>query len=119
MSYQQLSVWIKATDLAVSVYQATVDGPLSKDFGLRDQIRRSAVSIPSNIAEGEERESPRDSIRFHFIAKASAAELTTQLIIAEKIGVLDMKITTVLLSRLDEISRMLRGLIQAKEAKLK
>ena len=80
--FEELKVWQKAKDLAVLIYKITSDGKLSKDFGLRDQIRRSAVSIASNIAEGDERETDKESVRFFYIAKGSLAELRTQLMIA-------------------------------------
>ncbi len=67
--YRNLVVWQKAKDLAVTVYRISNVGELSKDFGLRDQIRRSAVSIPSNIAEGDERDTDRDAVRFFYVAK--------------------------------------------------
>ena len=63
-----------------------------KDFGLRDQARRSAVSVPSNIAEGDERDTDKDSVRFFFIAKGSLAELRTQMEIAYRIGYIDENI---------------------------
>lgn len=84
--FQELLVWQKARDLAVAVYKETAEGAFTRDYGLRDQIRRSAVSIPSNIAEGDERDSDKDAIRFFYIAKGSLAELQTQLEIAQLIG---------------------------------
>jgi four helix bundle protein len=84
--FEDLEVWRSAMELSVKIYTLTMKSPLEKDFGLRDQIRRSAVSIPSNIAEGDERNSNPDSIRHFKIAKGSLAELRTQLMIAHKIG---------------------------------
>ena len=83
-SFENLDVWRRGCELAVLVYRST-NG--SRDFGLRDQMRRAAVSIPSNIAEGYER-TGKDVARFLSIAKDSAAELRTQALIAEKVGVL-------------------------------
>lgn len=80
--FKELIVWQRAKDLAVMVYKVTEKGALSRDFGLRDQIRRSAVSIASNLAEGDERDTDKESIRFFYIAKGSAAELRTQIQIA-------------------------------------
>jgi four helix bundle protein len=80
--FKELTVWQKAKDLAVTIYRLTEDGRLGKDFGLRDQIRRSAVSIASNLAEGDERGTDKEAVRFFFIAKGSVAELRTQLQIA-------------------------------------
>ena len=62
--FKELKVWQKAKDLAVDIYKLTMQGEISKDFGLRDQIRRSAVSVASNIAEGDERDTDKESVRF-------------------------------------------------------
>ena len=84
MSYfEELKVWQKAVDLAVKVYEITRKDPFSKDFGLCDQMRRSSVSISSNIAEGDQLESDKSSIRHLKIAKGSTAELYTQAIISK------------------------------------
>ncbi len=106
-SFEELEVWKRACRVAVDVYEALKD---CKDYGLRDQITRAAVSIASNIAEGAERSSIPDFIRFLNIAKGSAAELRTQLYIAQRIGVLDRKIQTELTEELKQISAMLQGL---------
>jgi four helix bundle protein len=87
--FEDLEVWQIAMELSVKVYKLTIKSPLEKDFSLKDQIRRSAVSIPSNIAEGDERNSNPDSIRHFRIAKGSLAEIRTQLKIAFEIGYLD------------------------------
>jgi len=84
--FEELDVWRLSKELAVKIYLLTLNTPLKNDFGLRDQIRRCAVSIPSNIAEGDERNSNPDSIRHFRIAKGSLAELRTQLMIAHEIG---------------------------------
>jgi four helix bundle protein len=77
--FKELEVWRSSMDLAVKVYKLTSSTPLEKDFGLRDQIRRSAISVPSHIAEEDERNSNPDSIRHFRIAKGSLAEIRTQL----------------------------------------
>src|SRR4030042_6627463 len=87
--FQDLIVWQKARDLAVKIYKISMTGGLGRDFGLRDQIRRSAVSIASNLAEGDERETDKESVRFFFIAKGSLAELRTQIRIAYAIGYME------------------------------
>jgi four helix bundle protein len=84
-NYRKLTIWADGIDFATKVYFHLSS---SKDFGLKDQITRSAVSIASNIAEGAERDSDADFVRFLRIAKASAAECRTQMIIARNIGVL-------------------------------
>ena len=88
--YRGLRVWQRAKELAVIIYKLTSTGPLSRDFGLRDQMRRAAVSIASNIAEGDERDTNKDSVRFLYMAKGSLAELRTQLEIARDIGALEL-----------------------------
>ena len=80
-NFHKLRVWQLAKDLAVKIYKMTRQKEFSKDFGLKDQIQRSAVSIPSNISEGDELDSNKQSIHYFYIAKGSAAELLTQIII--------------------------------------
>ena len=113
-NFQELKVWQKAKDLAVYVYKVSREGKFSKDFGLRDQIRRAAVSIPSNIAEGDELDSDKQSIRFFYIAKGSSAEVLTQAIIAKEIGYLTEDNFECIRSECETISRMLTRLIQAR-----
>ena len=86
--FRELKVWQRAKDLAVYIYRHTAIGEFSKDYGLRDQIRRASVSMPSNIAEGDELGTDKQSIRFFHIAKGSSAEVFTQAIIALEIGYL-------------------------------
>ena len=112
--YQQLEVWKRATELAVAVYRASMDGFLSKDFGLKDQMQRAAVSIASNIAEGDERESNKESVRYFYIARGSAAELQTQLIIAHRVGIIDPCTFQQLSDSCDHVGRMLFKLIQVR-----
>ena len=107
-SFEGLEVWQRASRLAVQVYQALAD---CRDYGLKDQMTRSAVSIASNIAEGSERNSPADFIRFLHIAKGSAAELRTQIYIACRIKILSEKHQKSFSSELKEIASMLQGLI--------
>lgn len=115
--FRELKVWQKARDLAVAIYKETSAGAFSKDYGLRDQIRRSVVSVPSNISEGDERDSDKDAVRFFYIAKGSLAELQTQVEIACLIGYMDK----VKFSELDEtcttIAKMLGSLIKARSRK--
>ena len=108
-SFEDLEVWKRACRIAVQIYEALKD---CRDYGLRDQMTRAAVSIASNIAEGAERSSKPDFIRFLNIAKGSAAELRTQLYIAQRIGILDHKTQTDLTDELKQISAMLQGLIK-------
>ena len=109
-SYENLDVWKRSVRLAVEVCRA-VGG--SRDFGLRDQLRRSAISVPSNIAEGSERDSQQDYIRFLRIAKGSCAEMRTQMIIARELGILDGAVSERHCAEAREISAMIQGLILA------
>jgi four helix bundle protein len=112
--FQKLRVWQFAKELAVRTYKLTSKPAFSKDFGLKDQIRRSSVSIPSNIAEGDELETDKQSIRHFYIAKGSAAELRTQLIIAKEVGYIDNDESDELINDSRLISVMLMKIIQAR-----
>ena len=113
-NFQKLRVWQLAKELAVKIYKLTQTNTFSKDYGLKDQIQRSAVSIPSNIAEGDDLETDKQSIRHFYIAKGSTAELLTQLIIAQEIGYLDAETNSLLINNCKIISVMLTKLIQAR-----
>ena len=113
-NFQELKVWHKAKELAVFIYKITGQGELAKDYGLSDQIRRSAVSIPSNIAEGDELDTDRQSIKYFYIAKGSAAELLTQSIIAHETGHLADQHFGHIQKECLSISSMLMRLIQAR-----
>jgi four helix bundle protein len=109
-SYRSLLVWQKSVDFVVLVYRLLGRFPKNEQYGLSSQMQRAAVSIPSNIAEGKERQSDRDFARFIAIALGSLAELETQLLIAQKLGYLgecDWQEATV---QADEIGKMLRSL---------
>ena len=109
--FEELKVWQKAVDLAVRVYEITKKDPFNKDFGLRDQMRRAAVSISSNISEGDQLDSDKSSIRHFRIAKGSCAELFTQFIISNRIGYLTPFDFQHLKQESEEILKMLTGLI--------
>ena len=114
-NYKKLSVWVDSRDLAVEVYKITEKGKFLKDFSFRDQIRRAAVSISSNIAEGDESGFNKMLIRYLYNAKASLAELDTQLSIANRIGYLDEINYELFLSKIEIISKKLRKLIQYRQ----
>ena len=113
-NFRKLRVWLAAKELAVNIYKLTNNNQFSKDFGFKDQIQRAAVSIPSNIAEGDELGTDKLSIRYFYIAKGSSAELMTQLIIAHEIGYVDQSTTALLVDECDKISSMLSKLISAR-----
>ncbi|MCU4158064.1 four helix bundle protein [Carboxylicivirga sp. A043] len=118
-NFQELKVWQKSKDLAVYVYKITKEGPLAKDFGLKDQMQRSAVSIPSNIGEGDELDTSRQAIRHFYIAKGSSAELLTQAIIAHKIEYIDRKTYIHIERECESISSMLYKLIQVRNKNIR
>ena len=97
-NHEDLHVWQRAMSLVVSLYGVLKSFPADERFGLVDQIKRSAVSIPSNIAEGAARQTSREFIQFLHIAAGSAAELDTQLIIAQRLG-----FSTAIESQLEEL----------------
>jgi len=113
-SFEDLDVWQRACRLGVRIYQVLKN---CKDYGLKDQMTRSAVSIASNIAEGAERDSALEFIRFLHIAKGSAAELRTQVYIACKIEVIKEPIQKELTNELKNISSMIHGLIKSLKLK--
>jgi len=116
-NFQKLRVWQLAKSLAVNVYSLTKSNHISRDFGFRDQIQRSAVSIPSNIAEGDELDTNKQSVHYFFIAKGSTAELMTQIIIGQEIGYIDHKEADIMINDCKVISSMLMKLIQARGSK--
>jgi four helix bundle protein len=87
-SHRDLIAWQRAMDLVVAIYQATAPFPKSEEFGLQGQVRRAAVSIPSNIAEGYARQTTKDYLRFLRQARGSAAELSTQCELSVRLGYL-------------------------------
>ena len=115
--YRDLIVWQRAVDFVVEVYKATNGFPREEIYGITSQIRRAAVSIPSNIAEGQARNSPRAFGNYLSISLGSAAELETQLIVAQKIGYLPEASRAKLAKELVEIVCMLHGLLNVQKQK--
>lgn len=109
-SFENLEVWKRSCRLAVRIYEVLKD---CRDYGLKDQMTRASVSIPSNIAEGAERDSIAEYIRFLHIAKGSAAELRTQVYIAREIGILNEDLQRDIVKELMVISSMLHALIKS------
>ncbi|WP_198780492.1 four helix bundle protein [Shewanella putrefaciens] len=110
MKFQKLEVWQLSYELSSSIYIATKD---LRDWGFRDQITRSGLSVPSNIAEGMERYGPKEQIQFLYVAKASLAELITQAMIGRDIGYLEPNYVDELLIKTERLSAMLAGLIKS------
>jgi four helix bundle protein len=114
-NFRNLEVWKRAKDLAVKVYEITNYNSFDKDFGLKEQMRRAAVSISSNIAEGDERNSNKESIRFLYIANGSVAELITQIIIAYEIKYINNNTYKDMILELEQISKMIKSLINYRK----
>ncbi len=113
-SYEQLNVWRKAHAIVLDVYRMTRAFPDEERFGLISQIRRAAVSIPANIAEGYGRRRAQDKARLYNISQGSAEELRYFLTLSKDLGY--AKETSAAVATLDEVSRMLRRLVQTTEA---
>lgn len=116
--YEDLIVWQKAIDLVVEVYKLAKSLPTEERFSLSIQMKRAAVSIPSNIAEGQERNTTKDFINHLYIAKGSKGELETQLLICVRLQYLMQPQIATALNLLNEIGKMLNALIQSLSAKL-
>ena len=107
-SFEKLTVWKRSCRLTVNLYKILKD---CKDYGFKDQMTRAAVSIPSNIAEGYERRSPKEYLQFLSIAKGSSGELRTQLYIASELDIINRETALAMIKELKEISAMLQGII--------
>ena len=116
-SYKDLLVWQKAMLITKDVYLLVRNLPKEELYSLSDQIRRSAISIPSNIAEGQERNSTRDFVHFLNIAQGSRAELETQLLICSSIGYFDDNAIEHILNNLSELGKMTNSLINKLQNK--
>lgn len=105
--FSDLVAWKKGHELVLGIYKATAELPRSEDYALTSQIRRAAVSITSNIAEGFARNSDREKIQFYYLALGSLAEVQSQLIIARDVSYIDDTI----FNSLTELSREVHGLL--------
>jgi four helix bundle protein len=112
MSYQKLLVWQKSIQLVEDIYRVTKTYPDEEKFGLTSQIRRSAISIPSNIAEGRHRSSKLDYSKFLYISFASTKELQTQIEISKRLGFISNEDALTIDSQINEISKMLHAILQ-------
>jgi four helix bundle protein len=116
-NYKELNVWKRAIKLTVQVYKVSRSFPADERFGLTSQIRRSAVSVPSNIAEGAGRRTNGEFANFLGIAHGSICELETQLYVAFELGYVDIEIFQEVTTELTEIQKMLYSLILKFEKK--
>ncbi len=111
--YKDLIAWQKAMDLVVEIYATTEQFPSREKFSLTDQIRRAAVSVPSNIAEGQAHYSHREFLHFLRHSRGSLAELETQILITQRVKYIQAAEAEALLKRIDELGRILSGLIRS------
>lgn len=114
-NYKELKVWQQSYTLCLEVYRSTKEFPKEELYGLTSQARRSAVSIPSNIAEGYGRRTKPDYIRSLYIAYGSVCELDTQILLSRDLGYIQTKDKDILEQKVGEVERMLKGLIKALE----
>ncbi len=112
--YRDLIAWQKAMGLVVAVYEVTKSWPREEQFGgLTSQVRKAAVTVPSNIAEGHGRTGPREFSHHLSIAYGSLCEVETQLVIAERLQYLDTTVTETLMASVADVRRLLRGLLRS------
>ncbi|ACA85938.1 four helix bundle protein [Shewanella woodyi] len=116
MRFEQLDVWKRASRLSCEIYKAT---ETVQNWGFKDQITRSGLSVPSNIAEGEERETNKEKVRFLYYAKGSLGELVTQLYIGIEIGYLEKHSSLEMVKEAKELAKVLGTMIKKKESKIK
>jgi four helix bundle protein len=112
-SFRDLIVWQRAIDLTTEIYRMTESFPRTEIYGLTSQVRRAAVSVASNIAEGAGRSSKREFRQFLVTARGSICEVQTQLIIADKLGFADKGKLSGIESAASEVARMLNGLLRS------
>jgi four helix bundle protein len=115
--HKDLTVWQESIKLVKEIYSLTSEFPKEEVYSLTAQIKRAAISIPSNIAEGAARDSNKEYIHFLYIALGSVAELDTQLIIAGGLNFIDEKDFNEISEKLDSIGKMLSGLIKYRQSK--
>lgn len=117
-SYRDLLVWQRGMDLAQGVYETTRTWPREERFGLTDQVRRAAASVPANIAEGHGRLSPRDFLHHCSIARGSLSEVETHLTLAYRLSYINQSAHDLLLAQTTEVARLLHGLIRHLRTKV-
>jgi len=113
--YRDLVIWQKGLELSLNLYKVTKSFPQEERYGLISQIRKAAVSVPSNIAEGQARYSKKEFVRFLYFAKGSLAELDTQCIMAKELEYITENTYKGLSSKIDELQRMIFSLIRKLE----
>ena len=111
--HKKLDLWGKIIDLVVYLYQITKGFPREEEFGLKSQIRRAAVSVPSNISEGLTRKSNRDKTHFLNIAQSSLSEIDAQIEVSSRLGFITQEIESETYDRLSVVEMMLSGLVRS------
>jgi four helix bundle protein len=114
VKFEDLIAWEKSQDLAVEIYETFKD---LKDWGFKDQICRAVISISNNIAEGFDRQSPKEFKRFLYISTGSASEVKSMLYLAERLSFIDKNKANQLISNVNEVSKIIYGLIKSVESK--
>ncbi len=117
-SYRELKVWQVGMELVEKVYKFSSHFPKHELYGLTSQMQRSAISIPSNIAEGQARDSTKEFLHFLSITLGSLAELETQIILAERLSYLETQESTVAIHQIHELAKMLRSLQKSLKKRL-
>ncbi len=117
MDYKELEVWKESKELVKLIYKITESFPSTEQFGLTNQIRRSAVSIPSNIAEGIGRNHTKDTLQFLFIARGSIYELETQLILAFELSFISKEVYEITFEKIHLCMKLISGFINYYETK--
>ena len=112
-NYRDLAVWRKGIDLVESIYRATRDWPKEEVYGLTSQVRRAAVSVPSNVAEGQGRTGAKEFLHHLSIANGSLREVETHVLIAARLGYIDELTCEALLGQTAEVGRILLGLMRS------
>ena len=115
--YRQLKAWSESRDLAVLIYKLCVRRAKTIDRGLADQIRRAAISIPSNIAEGNGRGTNRDSLRFLYIARGSLCELESQIDVCQLTGLIESEDSRNITDQMSLVGRLIGGLITYRKSR--
>jgi four helix bundle protein len=118
MTFTDLDAWKEARALVKLIYECTLQFPKEEMYNLQSQIRRAAISIPSNIAEGCGRNHPKDILRFYYIARGSVYELETQLYLAFDLSYIEEQHLNLLLEKLKKIRILLAGLIKYQKSQL-
>jgi len=116
--HKNLLVWQKSVELAKEIYELTKKFPETEKYGLVTQIRRAVISVSSNIAEGCARQSSKEKIQFFFISRGSLSEMDSQIEVSKKLNYISEQDTAVMLDKINEVNRLLNGLINAQRRKL-